>query len=51
MSEEPAGAAPGEEEGGDPACWLDRVCPECGQFQEEGVAHSCPTRPSDTSVS
>ncbi len=21
-------------EGGDPACWLDRVCAECGAFLE-----------------
>ncbi|WP_344415033.1 hypothetical protein [Amycolatopsis minnesotensis] len=27
---------PGEEapQGGDPVCWLDRVCPECGRFAE-----------------
>lgn len=23
-----------EFEGGDPACWLDRVCAECGAFLE-----------------
>ena len=40
-----------EPEGGDPACWLDRVCPECGMFLEEGVAHSCGLGPSDTSAS
>jgi len=21
-------------EGGDPVCWLDRVCPQCGAFRE-----------------
>ncbi|HEY3471139.1 MAG TPA: hypothetical protein VGL47_38805 [Amycolatopsis sp.] len=21
--------------GGDPVCWLSRVCPECGQFIED----------------
>jgi hypothetical protein len=21
--------------GGDPVCWLDRVCPECGRFAAE----------------
>ncbi|WP_431772390.1 hypothetical protein [Streptomyces cucumeris] len=26
--------APTEPEGGDPACWLDRVCPACGAFQD-----------------
>ena len=24
----------GVEQGGDPVCWLDRVCPECGLFVE-----------------
>lgn len=22
------------DEGGDPACWLDRVCPACGRLPE-----------------
>lgn len=28
----------GPDEGGDAACWLDRVCPECGAFQESAGA-------------
>ena len=24
------------EQGGDPACWLDRVCAECGRLVEAG---------------
>ncbi|MET7639138.1 hypothetical protein [Streptomyces sp. NPDC005438] len=24
----------GPEDGGDPACWLSRVCPECGLLAE-----------------
>jgi hypothetical protein len=28
--------------GGDPACWLDRVCEECGRLMEDDVAHHCP---------
>ncbi|RSD11805.1 hypothetical protein [Amycolatopsis eburnea] len=24
--------------GGDPVCWLNRVCPECGQFIEDAEA-------------
>jgi rubrerythrin len=28
------------EEGGDPACWLDQVCPECGHLTEN--ATKCP---------
>ena len=46
MTERP-GDAGGDEDplGGDPACWLDRVCPECSSFVDEGVAHSCPEPP------
>ena len=29
------------DEGGDPACWLDQVCDECGAFIEAGVDHEC----------
>lgn len=28
--------------GGDPACWLDRVCPECGLFLPERPPTVCP---------
>ncbi|WP_182359874.1 hypothetical protein [Tomitella gaofuii] len=31
-----------EELGGDPACWLHRVCPECGLFIEDRSAGTCP---------
>ena len=24
-------------EGGDPVCWLDRVCPECGRLADEAA--------------
>jgi hypothetical protein len=27
--------------GGDPACWLDRVCPECGGFMKDAADHEC----------
>jgi hypothetical protein len=27
------------DEGGDPACWLDRVCPECGAVLEGDAVH------------
>ncbi|GAB4079589.1 hypothetical protein GCU67_02615 [Modestobacter muralis] len=33
-----------ESEGGDPACWLDQVCPACGRLTErtaEGRCASC----------
>ena len=52
MMEEPRGIGQEEQaEGGDPACWLDRVCPECGTFLDEDVDHSCPVRQSDASAS
>ncbi|GHF59853.1 hypothetical protein GCM10018790_42210 [Kitasatospora xanthocidica] len=31
----------GMDEGGEPACWLDRVCPECGRLRERPGAESC----------
>jgi hypothetical protein len=31
--------------GGDPACWLDRGCEECGRLMEEDLAHHCPVLP------
>ena len=30
-----------EQEGGDPACWLHRVCPECGLFSVEDPPTVC----------
>ncbi|MFE2408470.1 hypothetical protein ACFXDE_09020 [Kitasatospora sp. NPDC059408] len=29
------------DEGGEAACWLDRVCPECGRLRERPGAESC----------
>jgi len=29
------------DEGGDPACWLGRVCPECGRFADEPPPTTC----------
>lgn len=29
------------EQGGDPACWANRVCPECGRFVEDDEGHEC----------
>jgi len=34
--------APSEMEGGEPVCWLDRVCPDCGRLAEDRMARSCP---------
>jgi hypothetical protein len=36
------------DEGGDPVCWLDRVCDECGAFVDEAAEHVC--RPSAAPV-
>lgn len=27
---------------GDPACWLDRICPECAAVLEDGDPDRCP---------
>ena len=32
-----------EEEGGDPACWLRRVCPSCGRLTDEDPPTRCPS--------
>jgi ribosomal protein S27AE len=29
------------ESGGDPVCWLSRVCPECGLLAEQEQAKTC----------
>ncbi len=31
-----------DEQGGDPVCWLEQVCPECGRFREDASAERCP---------
>lgn len=31
-----------EDRGGDPACWLNRVCENCGRFVDDPQADSCP---------
>jgi hypothetical protein len=28
--------------GGDPACWLDQVCEDCGRLREGDGPHVCP---------
>ncbi|WP_199439762.1 hypothetical protein [Umezawaea beigongshangensis] len=43
MELEADGAPPrGDAEGGDPVCWLSRVCPECGAFVEAVPPAPCP---------
>jgi hypothetical protein len=40
-------AAEDESEGGDPACWANQVCPDCGSLGRH--TPTCPNRtPSDT---
>jgi hypothetical protein len=57
LSDRPAthDAASDDDVGGDPACWLDRVCLACGAFTDDSDAHECPsgdrsatTRPPST---
>jgi hypothetical protein len=41
---DPAPAVPGPpdlDEGGDPACWLHRVCPACGRLADEDPPTRC----------
>jgi rubrerythrin len=33
---------PDEDRPGDPACWLRRVCPECGTLADEDPPTTCP---------
>jgi hypothetical protein len=38
----PDGRAPDAvTEGGDPVCWLERVCDECGAMREDPAAPAC----------
>ena len=32
----PAARPSADDQGGDPVCWLNRVCPECGRLAEDG---------------
>jgi DNA-binding MarR family transcriptional regulator len=38
---EPVGPAPGPDEGGEPPCMLDQVCPACGRIGENPVPGRC----------
>ncbi|UOT02322.1 hypothetical protein MPY17_25585 [Rhodococcus opacus] len=40
--EAPPIADPDDDLGGDPVCWLDRVCPDCGLFLNDHTASTCP---------
>jgi hypothetical protein len=33
-----------DEEGGDPACWLGQLCPECGAVVDRGPSADSPDR-------
>ncbi|MGY1839477.1 MULTISPECIES: hypothetical protein [unclassified Modestobacter] len=32
---------PAEPEGGDPVCWLELVCPECGRLADDRPSVRC----------
>jgi rubrerythrin len=36
-----------DEEGGDPACWVRRVCPACGRLADEDPPTRCPACGAD----
>ena len=38
---DPADRGAREPEGGDPACWLDQVCPACGRLTERTAEGRC----------
>ena len=38
-------------QGGEAACWLDRICPDCGSFVGDGADHCCDVRQATTSGS
>jgi rRNA maturation endonuclease Nob1 len=42
MTENGGPRAEPEDEGGDPACWLRRVCPACGRLADEDPPTICP---------
>jgi hypothetical protein len=35
------------DQGGDPACWLDRVCEACGAVLDDDRPHDCPRAEAD----
>jgi hypothetical protein len=37
----PHGAVEERTEGGDPVCWLERVCDECGAMREDMASAVC----------
>ncbi|GGP75124.1 hypothetical protein [Saccharothrix coeruleofusca] len=41
MPNDEGGSPPVREQGGDPVCWLERVCPECGLFVEDEPPAVC----------
>ncbi|HWN26370.1 MAG TPA: hypothetical protein VNP37_05345 [Actinomycetospora sp.] len=42
-SSEPSRAELPDDDGGDPACWMHRVCQECGRLADEDPPTRCPS--------
>ncbi|MEV4555538.1 hypothetical protein AB0K51_00920 [Kitasatospora sp. NPDC049285] len=40
-----------EDEGGEAACWLSLVCPECGKVRERDGSCACPPAAEDPTTS
>ncbi|WP_347058871.1 hypothetical protein ABC795_00730 [Blastococcus sp. HT6-30] len=42
MGDDDRARRPPDDDGGDPACWLRRVCPACGGLADEDPPTVCP---------
>jgi len=47
LRQDEAGMGEAQERGGDPACWLRRVCPQCGSMADADPPTTCPACHAD----